>query len=74
MGIPLDEILGMDGNKYEKAAAMIKYTRYLTQKNDDALEVHVGGGRYEKLTLVAMRDILKNTIKYDVDYVEDTDD
>lgn len=73
MGIPLDEILSISGNKYEKTAAIIKYARYLAQVNDDALEVHIGGGKMEKVTLVALRDILNENVPYEITY-EDNDE
>lgn len=66
MGIPLDEILAISGNKYEKTAAVIKYARYLTQKHDDALEVPVGGGRHEKVTVRALRDVLTENVGYEL--------
>ncbi len=71
MALPLDEILALEGNKYEKTAAMIKYARYLAQKNDDALEVPVGRNRFEKLTLVAMQDILSGKVSYEIEAPQD---
>lgn len=68
--IPLDEILSISGNKYETTSAIIKYVRYLAQKNDDALEIPVGKNGYEKITLVAMHDILKGKVKYDIEESE----
>lgn len=72
MGIPLDDILALEGNKYEKAAAMIKYARFLAQKNEDALEVPIGRNKMEKVTLIAIRDILKLKVTYEVeDFVDE---
>ena len=71
MGIPLDEILSLEGNKYEKTAAVIKYIRFLAQKNDDQLEIPVGRNRNEKLTLVAMNDILKGKVSYELEEMPD---
>ncbi|OHD56485.1 MAG: hypothetical protein A2Y33_15265 [Spirochaetes bacterium GWF1_51_8] len=71
MGIPLDEILSLEGNKYEKTAAVIKYIRFLAQKNDDQLEIPVGRNRNEKLTLVAMNDILKGKVSYELEDIQD---
>lgn len=71
MALPLEEILGLEGNKYEKTAAMIKYARFLAQKNDDSLEVPVGRNRWEKLTLVAMQDILSGRVSYELEPGQD---
>ncbi len=71
MGIPLDEILSLEGNKYEKTAAVIKYIRFLAQKNDDQLEIPVGRNRNEKITLVAMNDILRGKVSYEVEEILD---
>ncbi|NPV00798.1 MAG: DNA-directed RNA polymerase subunit omega [Brevinematales bacterium] len=71
MGIPLDEILSLEGNKYEKTAAVIKYIRYLAQKNDDQLEIPVGRNRNEKLTIVAMNDILRGKVSYELEAMPD---
>lgn len=71
MGIPLDEILSLEGNKYEKTAAVIKYIRFLAQKNDDQLEIPVGRNRNEKLTLVAMNDILRGKVSYELEEMPD---
>jgi len=71
LGIPLDEILSLEGNKYEKTAAVIKYIRFLAQKNDDQLEIPVGRNRNEKLTLVAMNDILKGKVSYELEDIQD---
>ncbi len=67
MGIPLEEILGLEGNKYEKTSAIIKYVRYLAQKHDDSLEIEVARNKFKKITLVAMEDILRGTVKYEVE-------
>jgi DNA-directed RNA polymerase subunit K/omega len=71
LGIPLDEILSLEGNKYEKTAAVIKYIRFLAQKNDDQLEIPVGRNRNEKITLVAMNDILRGKVSYEVEEILD---
>jgi DNA-directed RNA polymerase subunit K/omega len=71
LGIPLDEILSLEGNKYEKTAAVIKYIRYLAQKNDDQLEIPVGRNRNEKLTIVAMNDILRGKVSYELEAMPD---
>lgn len=66
MGIPLDEILGLEGNKYEKTAAIIKYVRYLAKKNDNQLEIEVSRNKTKKITLVALEDVLKGRVTYDI--------
>ncbi len=65
MALPLDDILSLSGNKYEVTAVAVKYARHLAQKHDDMLEVPVGR-KMEKLTLVAMRDVLQGKVEYEV--------
>ena len=67
MSLPLEEILSVEGNKYEKTAAIIKYVRYLAQKNDDSLEIQVSRNYWEKLPLVAIKDILSGKVSYELD-------
>ena len=51
---------------------MIKYARFLAQKNEDALEVPIGRNKMEKVTLIAIRDILKLKVTYEVeDFVDE---
>ncbi len=64
MPIQIDKILGSVGNKYEKTCAMIKYARFLAQKNDENLEVNVSKHLREKITTVAINDILNGKIAY----------
>ncbi len=71
MALPLDEILDLEGNKYEKTAAIIKYVRYLAQKNDDSLEVQVARNYWEKLPLAAMKDILTGKVTYELESITD---
>lgn len=64
MPLPLDEILSLSGNKYEMTVVTIKYARALSQEHNDATEIPIGGNRTEKLTLLAMREVLNNRIEY----------
>lgn len=64
MAIQINKILGFQGNKYEKTAAMIKYARYLAQKHDEDLEVAVTRYTKEKITSVAINDIISGKITY----------
>lgn len=71
MAIQIDKILGIEGNKYEKTAAMIKYARYLSQKNDDALEAPVSRTHKDKITTIAINDILTGKVTFTVEPVRD---
>ncbi|MDK2819018.1 MAG: DNA-directed RNA polymerase subunit omega [Spirochaetota bacterium] len=64
MPLPLDEILSLSENKYEVTVATIKYARALSQEHNDATEITVAGNRTEKLTLLAMREVLSGNIEY----------
>jgi len=63
MPIDIDKVLSFEGNKYEMVNAMIKYAFYLSQKNEDSLEVNLGNSK-EKITTVAINDVLNGKIKY----------
>jgi len=67
MPLPLDEILSLSGNKYETTVVAIKYARLLSQEYNDAIEIPVGNNRTEKLTLLAMREVLNDKIEYSFD-------
>jgi DNA-directed RNA polymerase subunit K/omega len=67
MPIQIDKILGLEGNKYEKTVAMIKYARFLSQKNDDSLEAAIGRSGREKITSLAINDILTGKVPYTFD-------
>ncbi|MGL4563585.1 MAG: DNA-directed RNA polymerase subunit omega [Brevinema sp.] len=64
MPLPLDEILSMSGNKYKATVATIKYARALSQEHNDATEIPVGPNRSEKLTLLAIREVLSGNVEY----------
>lgn len=63
MPLPLDEILSMPDNKYEITVATIKYARALSQEHNDATEITIGNTT-EKLTLLAIREVLSGNIEY----------
>jgi len=71
MPICIDKILALEGNKYEKTTAMIKYARYLSQKNDDSLEAQISRTVREKITTVAINDVLNGKITYVLEPVRD---
>ncbi len=71
MPIQIEKILGFTGNKYEKTCAMIKYARYLAQKNDESLEITVSRYLREKITTVAINDILTGKIAYHSDQLSE---
>lgn len=60
----VEKILSFNGNKYEATVAMSKYARLLSQKNDDMLEIPLTNHSKEKVTVIAMRDILSGKVKY----------
>ncbi|MGL4394061.1 MAG: DNA-directed RNA polymerase subunit omega [Brevinema sp.] len=64
MPLPLDEILSLSGNKYEATVATIKYARALSQEHNDAIEIPTGPNRSEKLTLLAIKEVLGGNIEY----------
>ncbi len=63
----IEKILSFNGNKYEVTVAMSKYARILSQKNDDMLEIPLSNNTKEKVTLIAMRDILGGKVSYHVE-------
>ena len=63
----VEKILSFKGNKYEATVAMSKYAKILSQKNEDSLEVPLSNNTKEKITLIAIRDILSNKVKYSLD-------
>ena len=67
MPIQIDKILAYQGNKYEKTSAMIQYARYLSRKHDDSLEIPVNRYYHEKVTTLAINDILNGKVSYTVD-------
>lgn len=67
MPIQIDKILAYQGNKYERTSAMIQYSRYLCKKNDDSLEIPVNRYFREKVTTLAINDILNGKIGYTVE-------
>ncbi|MGL4367805.1 MAG: hypothetical protein ACRCTQ_05965 [Brevinemataceae bacterium] len=67
MPLPLDEILSMSNNKYETTVATIKYAKILSQEFNDATEIPIKDNRTEKLTLLAMREVLSGNIEYNFD-------
>jgi DNA-directed RNA polymerase subunit K/omega len=69
MPIQIDKILSYSGNKYEKTCAMIKYSRYLAQKNDENLEVPVTRHTKDKITTIAINDILNSKISYHMEHL-----
>ncbi|MGC8765306.1 MAG: DNA-directed RNA polymerase subunit omega [Brevinematia bacterium] len=60
----IDKILSFDGNKYEATVAMCKYAKILSQKNEDSLDIPLSNNTKEKVTVIAIRDILNNKVKY----------
>lgn len=64
MPLPLDEILSLSGNKYEATVATIKYAKALSQEYNDTTDIPVGYNKTEKLTLLAMREVLSGNIEY----------
>ncbi len=71
MPLQIDKILSFQGNKYERACAMAKYARYLSQKNDEDLEIPINRSQKEKVTISAINDILNEKITYQVDLPPD---
>lgn len=67
MPLPLDEILSLSTNKYEATVATIKYARALSQEHNDSTEITVGPNRTEKLTLLAIREVLSGNVEYAFD-------
>lgn len=64
MPLPLDEILSLSENKYEVTVATIKYARALSQEHNDATDISIGNNSSEKLTLLAIREVLSGNIEY----------
>ncbi len=71
MPLQIDKILSFHGNKYEIASAMSKYARYLSQKNDEDLEIPINRTQKEKVTISAINDILNEKVTYQVDILPD---
>lgn len=67
MPLPLDEILSLSGNKYAATVATIKYCRQLSQEYDDAVDIPLMGNTTEKVTLLAIREILGGKVGYSFD-------
>ncbi len=67
MGIDIKKLLAFDGNKYEACVAMMKYAKYLAQKNENSLEIPVSKHRKEKVTVVAINDFLNGVFTYEFD-------
>lgn len=64
MPIQIDKILACQGNKYERTSAIIQYARYLSKKHDDSLEIPVNRYYREKVTTLAINDILNGKITF----------
>ncbi len=64
MPLPLDEILSLSTNKYEATVAAIKYAKALSQEHNDATDIPISYNKTEKLTLLAMREVLSGNIEY----------
>jgi DNA-directed RNA polymerase subunit K/omega len=67
MPLQIDKILSYQGNKYERASAMSKYARYLSQKNDEDLEIPINRSQKEKITISAINDILNDKVTYQIE-------
>lgn len=67
MGIDIKKLLAFDGNKYEACVAIMKYVKYLAQKNENSLETPVSKHKKEKITVVAINDFLNNNFSYEFD-------
>lgn len=67
MPLPLDEILSLSGNKYSATVATIKYARQLSQEYDDAIDIPLVGNSTEKVTLLAIREVLGGDVQYSFD-------
>lgn len=72
MPLPLDEILSIKGNKYEATVATIKYAQALSREYNDVTEIPVGKNRTEKVTLLALREVLSGNIEYSFDDTKNT--
>jgi DNA-directed RNA polymerase subunit K/omega len=46
---------------------MSKYARYLSQKNDEDLEIPINRSQKEKITISAINDILNDKISYQIE-------
>lgn len=64
MPLPLDEILSLKGNKYEATVATIKYAKALSREYNDVTDIPVGKNRTEKVTLLALREVLGGSVSY----------
>lgn len=64
MPLPLEEILSIKGNKYEATVAAIKYARALSREYNDVTDIPIGKNRTEKVTLLAMREVLGGHVEY----------
>ncbi len=71
MPLMIDKILSFQGNKYERASAMSKYARYLSQKNDEDLEIPINRSQKEKITISAINDMLSDKVTYQVEPAPD---
>ncbi|MEJ5283543.1 MAG: DNA-directed RNA polymerase subunit omega [Brevinematales bacterium] len=60
----VEKILSFNGNKYEATVAMSKYAKFLSQKNEDMLDIPLSNNTKEKVTVIAIRDILNGKVKY----------
>ncbi len=60
----VEKILSFNGNKYEVTVAMSKYAKFLSQKNGDMLDIPLSNNTKEKVTVIAIRDILNGNVKY----------
>jgi DNA-directed RNA polymerase subunit K/omega len=67
MSLQIDKILSFQGNKYEKTSAMSKYARYLSQKNDEDLEIPINRTQKEKVTISAINDMLNDKVAYRIE-------
>ncbi|MGA2142484.1 MAG: hypothetical protein ABSG94_08670 [Brevinematales bacterium] len=67
MALQIDKILSFSGNKYERTSAMSKYARYLSQKNDEDLEIPINRTQKEKVTISAINDMLNDKVSYRVE-------
>jgi DNA-directed RNA polymerase subunit K/omega len=57
----------INGVTDRKTCAMIKYARFLAQKNDDDLEVPVTRHTKEKITTMAINDIISGKVTYTIE-------
>jgi DNA-directed RNA polymerase subunit K/omega len=67
MALDIDKILSFTGNKYEITSTITKYARYLSQKNDEDLEIPINRTQKEKVVISAINDMLNGKVSYRVE-------